>query len=41
MIGWPLRGRPERGAFKAIELLVIATEHAGRLAGNARAPEGR
>jgi GT2 family glycosyltransferase len=35
MIGWPLRGRPERGAFKAIELLVIATEHLGRLAGNA------
>jgi GT2 family glycosyltransferase len=32
---WPVRGRPERGAFKAIELLVIATEHAGRLAGNA------
>jgi hypothetical protein len=30
----------ERGAFKAIELLVIATEHAGRLAGNARPPEG-
>jgi len=36
MIGWPLRGRPERGAFKAIELLVIATEHVGRLAGNRR-----
>ena len=36
MAGWPLRGRPERGAFKAIELLVIATEHLGRLAGNAR-----
>jgi glycosyltransferase involved in cell wall biosynthesis len=36
MVGWPLRGRPERGAFKAIELLVIATEHAGRLAGNRR-----
>jgi GT2 family glycosyltransferase len=33
-IGWPLRGEPERGAFKAIELLVIATEHVGRLAGN-------
>jgi GT2 family glycosyltransferase len=41
MAGWPLRGRPERGAFKAIELLVIATEHAGRLAGNARPPECR
>src|SRR5689334_14983919 len=27
IVGWPLRGRPERGAFKAIELLVIATEH--------------
>ena len=36
MVGWPLRGKPERGAFKAIELLVIATEHIGRLAGNAR-----
>jgi GT2 family glycosyltransferase len=36
MVGWPLRGRPQRGAFKAIELLVIATEHLGRLAGNAR-----
>jgi glycosyltransferase involved in cell wall biosynthesis len=36
MVGWPLRGKPERGAFKAIELLVIATEHVGRLAGNAR-----
>ena len=36
MIAWPLRGRPERGAFKAIELLVIATEHLGRLAGNRR-----
>jgi GT2 family glycosyltransferase len=36
MVGWPLRGQPERGAFKAIELLVIATEHAGRLAGNVR-----
>jgi GT2 family glycosyltransferase len=35
-VGWPLRGKPERGAFKAIELLVIATEHLGRLAGNAR-----
>jgi hypothetical protein len=35
-VGWPLRGQPERGAFKAIELLVIATEHLGRLAGNAR-----
>ena len=33
-VAWPLRGKPERGAFKAIELLVIATEHAGRLAGN-------
>jgi glycosyltransferase involved in cell wall biosynthesis len=41
MAGWPLRGRPERGAFKAIELLVIATEHIGRLAGNARPPERR
>jgi len=36
IVGWPLRGRPERGAFKAIELLVIATERLGRLAGNAR-----
>jgi GT2 family glycosyltransferase len=36
MVGWPLRGKPQRGAFKAIELLVIATEHLGRLAGNAR-----
>lgn len=40
-VGWPLRGKPERGAFKAIELLVIATEHLGRLAGNARPREGR
>jgi GT2 family glycosyltransferase len=40
-VGWPLRGKPERGAFKAIELLVIATEHVGRLAGNARPPQGR
>jgi GT2 family glycosyltransferase len=40
-VAWPLRGEPERGAFKAIELLVIATEHVGRLAGNARPPEGR
>jgi hypothetical protein len=39
--GWPLRGKPERGAFKAIELLVNATEHHGRLAGNARPREGR
>ena len=39
-VGWPLRGKPERGAFKAIELLVIATEHVGRLAGNARPPKG-
>ena len=38
IVGWPLRGKPERGAFKAIELLVIATEHLGRLAGNARPP---
>jgi GT2 family glycosyltransferase len=36
VVGWPLRGKPQRGAFKAIELLVIATEHLGRLAGNAR-----
>jgi GT2 family glycosyltransferase len=36
-VSWPLRGRPERGAFKAIELLVIAIEHAGRLAENRRA----
>lgn len=36
IVGWPLRGEPERGAFKAIELLVIATEHVGRLAGNER-----
>jgi GT2 family glycosyltransferase len=36
ILAWPLRGEPERGAYKAIELLVIATEHAGRLAGNAR-----
>ena len=36
MVGWPLRGKPERGAFKAIELLVIASEHLGRLAGNRR-----
>ena len=36
MVGWPLRGKPERGAYKAIELLVIATEHLGRLAGNRR-----
>jgi hypothetical protein len=41
MVGWPLRGKPERGAFKAIELLVIATEHLGRLAGNARPPGRR
>jgi len=34
IVGWPLRGRPERGAFKAIELLVIVTEHVARLAGN-------
>lgn len=34
IVGWPLRGKPERGAFKAIELLVIVTEHVGRLAGN-------
>jgi GT2 family glycosyltransferase len=40
-VAWPLRGKPERGAFKAIELLVIGTEHVGRLAGNARPPEGR
>jgi len=33
-VAWPLRGKPERGAFKAIELLVITTEHVGRLAGN-------
>jgi GT2 family glycosyltransferase len=39
-VGWPLRGKPQRGAFKAIELLVIATEHVGRLAGNARPPKG-
>ena len=36
IVGWPLRGRPERGVFKAIELLVIATEHVGRMAGNRR-----
>jgi GT2 family glycosyltransferase len=41
IVGWPLRGRPERAAFKAIELLVIATEHLGRLAGNARPPDRR
>jgi GT2 family glycosyltransferase len=41
IVGWPLRGKPERGAFKAIELLVIATEHLGRLAGNARPPDRR
>ena len=41
MVAWPLRGKPERGAYKAIELLVIATEHVGRLAGNARPPERR
>jgi GT2 family glycosyltransferase len=41
IVGWPLRGKPERGAFKAIELLVIATEHLGRLAGNARPPGRR
>jgi GT2 family glycosyltransferase len=41
MAAWPLRGKPERGAFKAIELLVIATEHLGRLAGNARPPGRR
>jgi GT2 family glycosyltransferase len=41
IVGWPLRGRPERAAFKAIELLVIATEHRGRLAGNARPPDRR
>jgi GT2 family glycosyltransferase len=41
IVGWPLRGRPERAAFKAIELLVIATEHLGRLAGNARPPGRR
>jgi GT2 family glycosyltransferase len=35
-VAWPLRGKPERGAFKAIELLVIGTEHVGRLAGNRR-----
>ena len=35
-VAWPLRGKPERGAFKAIELLVIGTEHVGRLAGNSR-----
>ena len=40
-VTWPLRGKPERGAYKAIELLVIATEHVGRLAGNARPPERR
>ena len=40
-VAWPLRGKPERGAYKAIELLVIGTEHVGRLAGNARPPEGR
>src|SRR4051794_15451387 len=40
-VGWPLRGEPQRGAFKAIELLVIATEHVGRLAGNARPPQRR
>ena len=36
-VAWPLRGKPERGAYKAIELLVIGTEHVGRLAGNRRA----
>jgi len=41
IVGWPLRGRPERGVFKAIELLVIATEHLGRFAGNARPPGRR
>jgi len=40
-VAWPLRGEPERGAYKAIELLVIGTEHVGRLAGNARPPERR
>lgn len=40
-VTWPLRGKPQRGAFKAIELLVIATEHVGRLAGNARPPQRR
>jgi GT2 family glycosyltransferase len=35
-VAWPLRGKPERGVFKAIELLVIGTEHVGRLAGNRR-----
>jgi GT2 family glycosyltransferase len=40
-VAWPLRGKPERGAYKAIELLVIGTEHVGRLAGNARPPERR
>jgi GT2 family glycosyltransferase len=36
IVAWPLRGKPERAAFKAVELLVIATEHLGRLAGNRR-----
>jgi GT2 family glycosyltransferase len=36
MVAWPLRGKPERGAFKAVELLVIATEQLARLAGNRR-----
>ena len=34
--GVAVAGQPERGAYKAIELLVIGTEHVGRLAGNAR-----
>jgi GT2 family glycosyltransferase len=41
MLGWPLRGKPERGGFKAIELLVIVTEHLGRLAPNAHRERAR
>src|SRR4051794_21026308 len=40
-VAWPLRGRPERGAFKAIELLVIVTENLGRFGANARPPARR